>query len=125
MRIAVIIVRVLMGLMFVFSAVVVLFNLVPTPPLTGKVKLFNEGLAATGYFMTFLKGLELICGLVLISGFFGPLVTIVIFPITVHIFLFHAFLAPENMAIAVFMLVGNLFLAYHYRKAYAPLFVAK
>ena len=125
MRIAVIIVRILMGLIFVFSAIVVLFKLVPTPPLTGNVKTFNDGLAATGYFMTFLKGLELVCGLVLISGFFTPLVTVVIFPITVHIFLFHAFMAPEGIAVPIFMLGGNLFLAYYYRKTYAPLFVAK
>jgi len=125
MRIAVIIVRVLMGLMFMFSAVVVLFKLVPTPPLTGNVKLFNEGLVASGYFITFLKVTELICGLLLVSGFFMPLVTIAIFPITVHIFVYHVFLFPEGLPVAILMLAGNLFLAYNYRKSYAPLFVAK
>ena len=125
MRIAVIIVRVLLGLIFLFSSIVVLFNLIPTPELTGKVKLFNDGLAASGYFMTFLKSIELICSLALITGFFVRLATIVIFPITVNIFLFHAFLAPDGLAIAVFMLLGNLFLIYHYRKAYEPMLLAK
>jgi len=125
MRIAVIIVRVLMGLIFVFSAVVVLFNLIPTPPLTGNMKTFNDGLLASGYFMTFLKSVELIAGLALITGFFVPLATVVIFPITINIFLVHLFLAPEGIIMAVFMLGGNLFLAYYYRKNYTSILVMK
>lgn len=125
MKIAVIIVRVLMGLMFVFSAVVVLFKLMPTPELTGNMKTFNEGLAASGYFMPFLKSVELISGIALVLGFFVPLATVVIFPITINIFLVHLFLAPEGLPIAIFMLCGNLFLAYYYRKNYTSMLVVK
>jgi len=125
MRIAAIIIRVLMGLIFVFSAVVFLFKLIPTPPLSGNLKAFNEGLAASGYFMTFLKSIELVLGLLLISGYFLPLTTIAIFPITVNIMMVHLFLAPEGIPMAIFMLGGNLFLAWYCRKSYAPLFIAK
>lgn len=125
MRIAVIIVRVLMGIIFLFSAVVVLFNLVPTPQLTGKVKTFNEGIAAAGYFMPFLKSIELICSIALITGIYARLATIVIFPITIHIFLFHAYLAPEGLIIAALLLLGNLFLIYSYRESYKPLLIAR
>lgn len=125
MKIAVIIVRVLMGLMFVFSAIVVLFKLMPTPELTGNMKTFNEGLAASGYFMPFLKSVELIAGIALVLGFFVPLATVVIFPITINIFLVHLFLAPEGLPVAIFMLGGNLFLAYYYRKNYTSMLVVK
>ena len=93
--------------------------------MSGNVKLFNEGLAASGYFMTFLKVTELISSIALISGFYVRLITVVIFPITINIFLYHAFLAPEGMLVAIFMLLGNLFLAYYYRESYAPLLQAK
>lgn len=125
MRIASIIVRVLVGLIFVFSAIVVLFNLIPTPPLSGNMKTFNEGLAASGYFFTFLKSIELVLGLLLISGFFLPLATIAIFPITLNIMMVHLFLAPEGLPMGIFMLGGNLFLAWYCRKSYSPLFVAR
>ena len=125
MRIAVIIVRVLMGLMFLFASVVVLFNLMPKPEMSGNVKLFNDGLAATGYFITFLKVIELISSLALISGFYVRLITVVIFPITANIFMYHLFLAPEGLLISIFMLLGNLFLAYYYRESYAPLLQPK
>jgi len=125
MRIAAIIVRVLMGLMFVFSAAVFFFKLIPVPEMTGPIKTFNEGLAASGYFMPFLKAVETIAGLALIAGLFVPLATVVIFPITINIFLVHLFLAPEGIPIAILMFAGNLFLAYYYRKHYTSMLVMK
>ena len=125
MRIAAIIVRVLMGLMFVFSAAVFFFKLIPVPEMTGPIKTFNQGLAASGYFMPFLKAVETIAGLALIAGLFVPLATVVIFPITINIFLVHLFLAPEGIPIAIFMFAGNLFLAYYYRKHYTSMLVMK
>ena len=125
MKIAVIIVRVLMGLMFLFASIAFFFKLIPQPEMTGPIKLFNEGLAASGYFMPFLKTVELIAGVLLVTGLFIPLTAIVIFPITIHIFLVHTFMAPEGIPIAVFMLAGNLFIAWYHRKSYAPLFIMK
>jgi putative oxidoreductase len=125
MKIAVTIVRVLMGLMFLFASIAFFFKLMPQPEISGPMKLFNEGLAASGYFMPFLKVVELICGLLLVAGLFIPLTAVIIFPITLHIFLVHLFMAPEGLPIAVFMLLGNLFIAWYYRKSYAPLFIMK
>jgi len=84
-----------------------------------------KGLAASGYFMPFLKGIETIAGLALITGFFLPLATAVLLPVTVNIFLVHLYMAPEGIPIAIFMFGGNLFLAYYYRKHYAPMLVMK
>lgn len=125
MKIAVIIVRVLMGLMFLFASIAYFFKLIPPQELSGPMKLFNEGLTASGYFMPFLKAVELIAGILLVAGLFLPLTAIVIFPITINIFLVHVFLAPEGIPVAIFMLAGNLFIAWYYRKTYTPLFVAK
>lgn len=125
MRIAVIIVRVLMGLLFLFASISYFLKLIPQQEMTGPIKVFNEGLAAAGYFMPFLKGVELVAGLLLVAGLFMPLVTVAIFPVVINIFLVHVFLAPEGIPIAIFLLVANLFLAYNYRKSYEPLFVMK
>jgi len=53
---------------------------------------------ATVYLMPLLKVTELLCGLAFISGRFVPLATVVIFPITLNILLFHTFLAPGRFA---------------------------
>ena len=125
MKIAIIIVRLLMGLMFLFASIVVLFKLVNPPPPTGNAKLFMDGIMATGYFMTLLKMTELVCGIAFVAGRFVPLATVVIFPITLNMLLYHAFVAPEGLPVAIPLMLGNLFLAYACRKNYKTLLAAK
>ena len=121
MKIAVLVVRVLMGILFLFSSVVVLFDLIPQPELEGPVKVFNDGIAASVYLIPFLKVIELICAVAFLSGRFVSLASIMIFPVTVNIFLFHAFLAQDGIAVAIFLLAGNVFLLYFHRKNYQTL----
>ncbi|MCC5850479.1 MAG: DoxX family protein [Verrucomicrobia bacterium] len=125
MKIAVIIVRVLMGLLFLFASAVYFLDLAPTPELEGDMKAFNEGLAAARYLMPLVKTVELLAALALLSGFFLPLAVVVLFPVSVNIFLVHLFLAPEGLPVAIFVLLGNLFLAYACRHHYRGLWGAK
>jgi len=127
MKISIIIVRSLLGLLFVFSAVVVLFKVpMDAPAPTGNALTFMTGLMATGYFMTLLKVVELICGILLIVNFWAPLATVAIFPISINILFYHVFLDKvENLPAALFVILANLFLAYAYRKNYAGLVAAK
>ena len=120
-----IIVRTLMGLLFLFGSIVVLFNLMPKPELTGAVKTFNEGMEATGYFITLLKVTELLCGLAFVVGRYVPLATVVIAPVIVNIFFFHAFVDRTGMPVAIFLVLANIFVAYYYRQSYAGLFDGK
>jgi len=125
MKIATIIVRILLGLIYVMSSIVVLFNLVKAPEPTGAVKTFMDGMMATKYLLPFIKITELVCGLLLLSGRFVTLATVMIFPVTLNIFFFHVFVAPEGMITGVVVLVMNLFLAYACQKNYQTLLAAK
>lgn len=125
MKIAVIIVRTLMGLLFIFGAVVVLFNLVPQPELTGKTKIFMDGMDASGYLMPLIKVTELLCGIAFVTGRFVPLATVVIAPIIVNILLFHIFVDTSGLPVAIFLLLANLFLAYANWEKFKPLLEAK
>lgn len=125
MKIAMIIVRTLMGLLFLAASIVVLFNLVPKPELTGAIKTFNDGMEAAPYFIPLLKVTELLCGLAFISDRFVPLATIVIAPVIINIFLFHLFLDLSGLPVAIFLVAANIFVAYYYRKSYAGILAAK
>ncbi len=125
MKIAMIIVRTLMGLLFLFASITFLFNLFPIPPMTGTVKTFNEGLMSVGYFFPLLKITELLCGLAFVVGRFVPLAAVVIAPIIVHIFMFHAFIDQTGLPVGIFLVLANIFIAYYYRDAYAGLLKAK
>jgi putative oxidoreductase len=127
MKIAMIIVRTLMGLMFLFASVVVLFkiDMGKMPEMSEANKTFMAGIMASGYLMTFIKVTELICAIAFLTGRFVTLATVVIFPIVLNILLTHIFVAPDGVLTAVLLLLGNLFLAWYYRKNYAPLFTMK
>lgn len=114
-----------MGLMFAFASIVVLFKLVPQPEQTGNVKIFMDGMTASVYLMTTVKVVELVCAIAFLSGRFVPLATVVIFPINLNIFLFHAFLEPQGLPVAILLLLGNLFLAWNYREKYKAMLAAK
>jgi uncharacterized membrane protein YphA (DoxX/SURF4 family) len=124
MKIAMIIVRTLMGLLFLFASIVVLFNLVTPPPMTGVPKTFNDGLNSVGYFIPVLKVTELLCGLAFVSGYFVPLATVVIAPIIINILLYHMIIDQSGLPVAIFLVLANAFVAYYYRNAYAGLLKA-
>lgn len=125
MKIASIIVRILMGLMFAFASIVVLFKLMPQPEQTGNVKIFMDGMTASVYLMTTVKIVELVCAIAFLSGRFVALATVVIFPINLNILLFHVFLEPSGLIMAILLILGNLFLAYYYRDKYKSILAAK
>ncbi|WP_295716980.1 DoxX family protein [Mucilaginibacter sp.] len=129
MKIAVIIVRTLVALMFLFASVswflMVYFHAFQMPPVTGNMKVFNDGLEASGYLMMLIKITELVCALFLLFGRYVALALVVLFPVMLNIVLVNAFLAPSGLTSVIPLLLGVLFLAYTQRDKYAPLFVSK
>ncbi|MCB1056600.1 MAG: DoxX family protein [Acidobacteria bacterium] len=121
MKIAAVIVRTLMGLLFLFASIAYFFKLVNPPPPTGAMKTFNDGLEAAVYLMPTVKVIELVCGLLFVIGRFVPLALVLIAPIIVNIVLVHAFLGPEGLPLAGFLVVAEIFLLYYYRDRYRPL----
>ena len=125
MKIAVIVVRSLMGALFLFGSITFLFKLITPPEQVGAMKVFNDGLTASIYMMPTVKIIELICGIMFLSGRFVPLATILISPIIVNIFFVHVFLSTEGLPVAIFLVFANSFIAYNHRESYRSLFVAK
>ena len=125
MKIAVIVVRIILGLLFLFSVIGFVFNLMPQPKLEQNAMLFITGLMASGYLLPVVKVVEFLCAVAFLTGRFVALATVVIFPIVVNILLFHGVLAPDNMIVPVGLLLGNLFLAYAYRAKFTAVLSAR
>lgn len=117
MKTAALIARILLGLIFVGSGIA--FFLTTPPPLDGAMGDFFKGMAATGYFFYLLKGTEIVCGLLLLSGMFVPLALVVLAPVILNIFLVHAFMAPQGVALALAIGVLEIFLAF-FSPQYSP-----
>lgn len=117
----------ILGFMYFVFGLNGFLNFIPTPPMAENVAPFFNGLMSTGYFFPFLKGTETICGLLLLSGFLVPLSLIILAPITIHIFLFHAVMTPgiTNLIMPVVMIALHVLAARSYMTLYKPLLKLK
>ncbi|MGH2666318.1 DoxX family protein [Flavobacterium sp.] len=122
MKIATIIVRSLMGLLFIYASLAFFLKLAPEPETTGAFKAFQSGIVASAYILPFAKLLELLCGLSFLTGKFVTLANIVILPVTINIFMINLFMTPEQLPIAIALILGNLFLIYRYWDNYKSVF---
>jgi len=129
MKYVTILARVLMGLIFAAGGIAYFFTPAPTLP-PGPIADFFNGLTASRYFFNLLKVTEIVCGLLLIAGFFVPLALVILAPIVLNIFLVHIFIAPDptSIAVAIFLGVCESYLAFispQYSPTIKQLFRAK
>lgn len=124
MKIAVLITRSLLGLVFLVFGINFFLHFIPNQAMPTPASDFAGSLIKTGYIFPCIKVIEITCGLFLLINKYTAFFLLVIFPITLNIFLFHAFLAPSGLAMAGPMLLINLFLGYAYRDYYSGLFTA-
>src|SRR6185436_18600097 len=103
MKKATLVVRVVLGLIFLGSGIA--FFLTTPPPMEGPIADFFKGMMATHYFFYLLKGTEIVCGLLLLAGRFVPLALVVLAPVILNILLVHAFLMPQGIWLALVLLV--------------------
>ena len=116
---------IVLGLLFVMSAVVVLFGLVkmPPPPEGTPAAMFMGALVPTGY-MTFVKVLELLGGILVAIPRTRNFGLLVLGPILVNILAFHVFIMKgatlfDPMLIVIVLLA--LYLLWVGRNAFATL----
>jgi uncharacterized membrane protein YphA (DoxX/SURF4 family) len=124
MKIVIIVIRTLIGLLFLFTSIGFFLKLLPEPELTGNFKAFQVGLVASTYLIPLAKTVELLCGLSFVTGRYVTLANILILPVTINILFINFFLTPEGIPIALFVFFGNLFLIYSHWGNYKGLFVA-
>jgi len=121
MKFAVIGARLLLGLIFVVFGLhgFFSFSFIPAPEMNEAAGSFMGALVGTGYFMVVVKLVELVSGLMILTGRFLPLGLILLAPVSVNILLFHTFLDPAGLGMAIFIVVMQLFLAWAYRDSYS------
>ncbi|GAA4098611.1 DoxX family membrane protein [Mucilaginibacter panaciglaebae] len=128
MKIAALIARILLGLIFVVFGLNFFFPQVlhmTSPPMSKEATAFSMGLWGSGYFFQFLKVIEILSGLFLLINRYTAFFLLVLLPISVNVFLFHTILAPSGIPVGATILVLNLFLCIAHIKYYTGVFTAK
>ena len=92
------IVRYLMGLIFFVFGLNGFLHFID-PGLKGAPLDFIMTLVNSGYLMTLIKITEIIVGVMLLANLYVPLALVMIAPISLNIFLFHAFLEPQGLIV--------------------------
>jgi putative oxidoreductase len=113
--------RIGLGLVFTVLGANKLAPFLPQPPISGAPAEFFGALIATGYMIPLLAVTEIVAGLMLLSGRFVPLGLTLLAPVIVNIAGFHLFLAKGGFALPVVVLALELYLAWTYREAFAPM----
>lgn len=105
-------VQALLGLIFFVFGLNGFLNFIPTPELPENVATFMGALVATGYFLPVLKVVETLSGLLLLIRKFPALALVLLAPIVVQILLFHVFMDPSGLPMAILVVVLEGYLGF-------------
>jgi len=114
-------VRILFGLMFVNAGLNKFLSYMPMPEMTEQAGALMGAFGATGYMFPLIAVTELFAGVLILTKKYNALGAVLMMPITVNIFLFHAFLDPAGLAMSIVLLGINIFLLYSQKKSFYPL----
>ncbi len=117
--------RIVLGLVFFVFGLNFFFHFIPQPPMPEAAGAFAGAMFATGYIFQLLKVIEVVAGVLLLSGFFVPLALALLAPVVVNIFFFHAVLAPAGITVPIVCLALEVYLAWAYRSAFRPMLQSK
>jgi uncharacterized membrane protein YphA (DoxX/SURF4 family) len=124
MKIAVLVARILLGLVFLVFGLNGFLHFIPMPPPPGLAGQYMVALFVSHYLMAVFV-LEVVGGALLLANRFVPLALILLGPVIVNIVLFHSLLAPEGLPIALLSTVLWLVVFAGVRKAFDGVFVQR
>ena len=120
MKIAILVARILLGLMFFVFGLNGILHFLHMPPPTGDAGTFLGIMAAHNY-LAVVALLQVIGGLLLLVGRYVPLGLTILAPIVVNILLFHFLLEPSGVILGLIAAVLELFLIWAYRLSFRGL----
>ena len=124
MKIAVIVARILLGLIFLIFGLNGFLNFLHMPMPPGPAGQYM-GVLFVSHYLAVVLLLEVIGGALLLSGQFIPLALVLLGPVIFNILLFHTFLFPAGFPPALVAAILWFIVFYGVRQAFAGTFVQK
>jgi putative oxidoreductase len=121
MKIAAMIARYLLGVLFTVFGLNGFLHFIPQPPMpAGPAAQFTSVMAQTHY-LVFVFAIQLLCGILFLINRYVILALVLIAPVIVNILLFHITMAPSGLPPGVIATVLWCVLAYRCRAAFTPI----
>ena len=124
MKIASLIARLLLGLIFLVFGLNGFLHFIPMPPPTGVALQFFMAMIATHYWVV-IFGVQVIGGVLLLVNRYVPLALVLLGPVIVNIFFFHMFMAPAGLPLAIVVVVLWVILAVRNKQYFSSIFVPR
>lgn len=121
MKIAVLIARILLGLVFLVFGLNAFFHFIPMQIIPGDAGVMATLMYTHGW-LTFHGLLYTIAGILLIVGRYVPVGLVILGPILVNILVFHITLNPSGIGMGLVCTLLELFLIYAYWPAFEGIF---
>jgi putative oxidoreductase len=122
MKIAALISRLLLGLIFVVFGLNGFLQFIHMPPPTGVAAQFFGAIFASHYYVV-IFGIQVIGGLLLLLNRFVPLALVLLAPVIVNIFFFHALMATAGLPLAIVVVILWTILAIRNKHHLSGIFV--
>jgi putative oxidoreductase len=123
MKIASLIARYLLGLIFLVFGLNGFLHFIPMPPPKGAAAQQFGGAIFMSHYWVVIFGVQVLGGVLLLVNRFVVLALVVLGPVVVNIVFFHFLMAPEGIPLATLVTILWIILAVRYKQYLAPIFV--
>jgi hypothetical protein len=125
MKIAFLVSRILLGLIFTTFGLNGFLHFIPMgPPPSGLAAQYLTAVSASHY-MSVIFALQLVCGILLLVNQFVPLAVTILAGVLLNILLFHITMAPAGLPIALFTFLLWIIVFLGIRQHFAGIFTQK
>src|ERR1700688_4186636 len=125
MKLAAIVARYLLGLIFTVVGLNGFLNFLPQPPPPNPLAIQFLFSVSESHFAAFFFAIQVLGGLLLLSGYFVPLALTLLAAELYNILAFHLTLAPSTIPPALLASVLWVLVFLHYRESFKGIFSAK
>jgi putative oxidoreductase len=122
MKIVYLIARILLGLMFVVFGLNGFLHFIPMGPMPAGLAGQFAGAMLQSHYMAVVSALQLITGLLLLLNRYVPLALTFLGPVIVNIILYHLFMAPAGLPLAIVAAILWILSAFQIRSVFTVLF---
>ena len=124
MKIAVTICRVLLGFMFTIFGLNGFFHFIPQPPPANPLAIQYMTVLSGSHYFVFVFFVQVVAGVLLLSGRFIPLALAMLAPVLLNILLYHSLMDPAGLPVAFFATVLWAVVFYRFRTSFRGIFAA-
>jgi putative oxidoreductase len=125
MKIAALISRILLGLIFVVFGLNGFLYFLPMGPMPSGLAGQFIGALVQSHVQLVVAGLQVLGGALLLVNRYVPLALVILGPVIVTIFLFHAFMAPSGLPLAIVVIILWGIVFYRNRQFFTGIFAQR